>query len=235
MPHFDILTNDDGSIATIFRDGVLHDQGVTLEPAHQIVSIYFKIAATDLESMRNADAGENRRASGLQAFLMSLTGVEAFTNVFFQQLAMERENPALLKKIKSQRQALVDRIEGCLALAFDDRLPDQEELLERLRKFYQLRNQIVHPRWQPASMRLSGEVPVVIHGMSQNFQTTFEDESFCREAFWWCVKFVAEVGKAVGNPTIEGHCFFWAGIYGLTNEALSEKVGLERAPGRSAG
>ena len=226
MPHFDILTNEDGSVAQIFRDGIVHDEGVTLEPAHQIVSTYFKIAKVDLDSMRGASAGEQRRASGLQAFLMSLTGVEAFTNVFFQQLAMERETPALLKRVKNQRPALLDRIEGCLALAFADPLPNQDELLERLRKLYRLRNQIVHPRWEPASMRLAGEIPIIIHGMSQNFQTTFENVDFCHEAFWWCVKFVAEIGKAVGNPTIEGHCFYWTGIYGLTDEALSERLGL---------
>jgi len=47
----------------------------------------------------------------------------------------------------------------------------------------------------------------------------------CEEAYWWCVKLVAEIGRARGNAVIEGHCFFWAGIYGLTDETLANKLG----------
>lgn len=226
MPHFDFILNEDGSIAQTLRDGVLHNEGVSLEPAPQIVSTYFKIAQAQLASMRDAKASEHRRAAGLQAFLMSLTGVEAFTNVFFQMLALEFNKPDVLARVSEKYGSLVKRLTDCIELSFDEPLPDQGALLERIQKLYGFRNSIVHPRWEPASMRMSGEVPVVIHGLSQNFQITFEDETFCREAFWWCVKLVAEVGRAAGNEIIESHCFFWAGIYGLTDEALAQNLGL---------
>lgn len=225
MPHFDFITNEDGSIAQIVRDGVLHHELVTLEPAHQIVSTYFKIAAADLAGMKNG-GGEQCRRYGLQAFLMSLTGVEAFNNIFFQRLAMERNKPELLAAVSKQSGPLVRRLEQCLKLAFADPLPDQDVLIERIRRLYRLRSDIVHPRWEPTSMRLSGEAPITIFGLSQNFQATFENEDFCREAFWWCVKLVAEVGRAAGNTVIEGHCVYWTGVYGLTDEVLSKHLSL---------
>lgn len=82
MPHFTILTNDDGSVVQILCDGEPHDGGVSFEPPHQIVSTYFKIARTNLDAMRTEKESNRKRPLGLQAFLMSLTGVEAFTNVF---------------------------------------------------------------------------------------------------------------------------------------------------------
>lgn len=227
MPHFDIITNEDGSIAQILRDGVLHDEGVKLEQVHQIVSAYFKIARADLDAMRAAQSDEVKRFYGLQAFLMSLTGVEAFTNVFFHLLAMELNKPDLFARVTDQRGPLVARLRDCIALAFDSPLPGQDALIDRIQQLYRLRNQIVHPRWEPASMMMSGDSPpIIISGLCQNFQANFEDEAFCREAFWWCVKLVAEVGRVRGNAIIEGHCFYWAGIYGLTDEALAQNLGL---------
>lgn len=225
MPHFDIILNEDGSTARIVRDGAPHNESVTLEPANQIVSTYFKMATSNLTGMKNAD-GELRRHLGLQAFLVSLTGVEAFNNIFFQQLALERNHPELLAVVSQQSGPLVKRLEKCLTLAFSNPLPAQDALTQRIGQLYRLRNNIVHPRWEPTSMCLVGELPVTISGLAQNFQAAFENEEFCRETFWWCVKLVAEIGRAAGNTVIEGHCFHWTGIYGVTDERLCENLSV---------
>lgn len=225
MPHFDILTNDNGSVAQILCDGVPYNQNLSLEPLHQIVSTYFRIAASNLKAFSAAQDGVQRRWFGLQAFLMSLTGVEAFTNVFFHLLALERSSQDLEVRVR-QRGPIGDRIRDCIALAFDSSLVDQDELLSRIQRLYLLRNEIVHPRWQPTSMTLAGEIPLVIDGLCQNFQATFENEEFCREAFWWSVKYVADVGRAAGNTSISGHCFHWTGQYGLTETSVLEALGL---------
>lgn len=222
MPHFTILTNEDGSVAQILRDGKPHGGRVTFEPPHQIVSTYFKIARTNLDAMGTAQESDRKRHYGLQSFLMSLTGVEAFTNVFFQGLARERNNPELAK-VSAEQGPLIERLRACLALAFDEPLPEQDTLLVRIQRLYRLRNDIVHPRWKPVSISFSG---IDLIDMCQNFQATFEDQNFCEEAFWWCVALVARVGTASGNGAIEAPCFYWAGIYMLTEAELSEKLGL---------
>ena len=167
-----------------------------------------------------SDAGE-KRSLGLQAFVMSLTGVEAFTNVFFHLLALERED-AKLAKVCSKQGSLVPRLKDCLALAFEKPLPKQEDLLARIHELYRFRNEIVHPRWQPVSMAMEG---LVIDGLCQNFQSICEDQAFCEETFWRCVALIAKVGKAAGSASIEAPCFYWAGLYMLTEEELSASLG----------
>lgn len=222
MSHFTVQTNEDGTIAQILRDGHPYGEGVKLEPPHQIVSTYFKIAARNLAAMQGTQESELLRSYGLQAFLMSLTGVEAFTNVFFQLVARELNKPDLLAKVNKASGSLIERLRVCLTLAFDQPLPAQDALLERIGQLYRLRNQIVHPRWEPVSATVSG---ITLLDMTHNFQATFEERAFCEEAYWWCVKLVAEISRARGNTVIEGHCFFWAGIYGLTDETLADKLG----------
>lgn len=118
---------------------------------------------------------------------------------------------------------MLKRLRKCLALAFDEPLREQATLLDRIQKLYRLRNQIVHPRWNPVSVSISG---LTLIDVCQNFQATFEDQDFCEEAFWWCVTLVARVGTPAGNAAIEAPCFYWAGIYGLTEAKLSERLGL---------
>jgi hypothetical protein len=226
MPHFSLHTNEDGSIRQILRDGQPYDTAIRLEPAYSIVSTYFKLAAGNLKPMPQDADGEMRRFHGLQAFLMSLTGAEAFTNIYFQLLAHERGNTELLAKVSERYGPLVPRLAACLELAFDSPLDDQGSLLQRIRDLYQLRNQIVHPRWDPASVTIGGTIPILIAGMSQNFQATFEDEAFCREAFLWCLLLIVRVARAAGNTSTESFCFFWTGVEGLTEEWLVSQLGL---------
>jgi hypothetical protein len=231
MPHFTFMMNNDGTIAQILRDGTLHEEAVTLEQVYAIVTTYFRSAERNIRAMHGLSDRELLRFHGLQAFLMSLTGVEAFTNVFFQVFAEERDRPALLARSEERRGPLIRRLEECLALAFDSPLVDQTLLLARIRELYQLRNQIVHPRSDPASMTMfeEGRIPLVLHGMTQNFQAAFESVEFCHEAYLWCLLLVARVGRAAGNTQIGGFCFYWAGAYGLTERAILDGLGI--APG----
>jgi hypothetical protein len=206
------------------KDGVPHSAGIKLEPAWAIVRTYFEIAAGNVNRMAAEKDPKGRRSLGLQAFLMSLTGVEAFTNVFFLLLGRERNNGAVIKAAKKQA-PLVKRLECLIELALDKALVDQEMILQRLRDLYQLRNQIVHPRWEPASMTLAGEIPMTFQNLSQNFQIAFEDVTLCREAYLWCLLLVARVGIATGN-TGSGFCFFWAGVHDLREDVLLNELGL---------
>lgn len=48
MAHFYIDSNDDGSVRRILRDGELHAEGVSLEQLFSIVTLYFKLAASNI-------------------------------------------------------------------------------------------------------------------------------------------------------------------------------------------
>lgn len=224
MPHFTLNTNDDGTISTILKDGAPHTKGIKLEPAWAIVRTYFEIAAANIDRMASEKDPKARCSLGLQAFLMSLTGLEAFANVFFLLLGRERNDDAIIRAAKKQA-PLVKRLANLIELSFDQGLVDQEMILKRVRELYQLRNQIVHPRWEPASMMVAGEVPIIIQDLSQNFQIAFEEVTLCREAYLWCLLLVSRVGKAAGN-TDSGFCFFWAGVYGLKEDVLLKELGL---------
>lgn len=225
MPHFTWITDDDGIISQMLRDGEPYDSRVRLEQVYAIVSTYFRLASADLEHMAGAHDDAERRFWGLQAFLMSLTGIEAFTNTFFRLHGMQTGSADLVHRAEQQG-PLVLRLQDCLALAFPQPLEDQDALLERVRELYRLRNRIVHPRWEPASLTITGPTPLIFEGLAENFQALFEDQTLCREAYYWCVLVVARVARALGQSAIDGFCFHWTGIYGLTEEILLNELGL---------
>lgn len=47
------MTDEDGTIAEIVRDGVLDNGLKTFEPADQIMRTYFMIASVDLAGIKN--------------------------------------------------------------------------------------------------------------------------------------------------------------------------------------
>ena len=79
MAHYHLETNDDGSIRQILRDGEPNPASVSLEQLFSIVTLYFKVAGSNLQLLEREESPPLRRAYGIQAFIMSLTGVEAFT------------------------------------------------------------------------------------------------------------------------------------------------------------
>lgn len=226
MPQFALLLNENGSVRQILRDGQPFDQPIRLEPAYAIVATYFRLAASNIGGMGKACDTELRRFHGIQAFLMTLTGVEAFTNVFFTLRGDEKNNPDLLARVAVKHGPLVPRLRDCIELAFEDSLDDLDQLLARIRDLYALRNQIVHPRWDPASAWLGSEVPILINGLAVNFQAAFEDEGLCREAFLWCMLLVIRIAKAAGNADPAPFCQLWTGQLNVSEEALLSQLGL---------
>ena len=225
MPHFDLLTNPDGSVRQLLKDGEPYDEPLRFEQLYSIVATYFKLAGSNLHSMQATDDQARLRDHGLQAFLMSLTGIEAFTNVFFTLAAEQSDNEVLRSRV-NKFGPLVERLRNCIDLAFGQKLEGQDVLLAEIKKLYSLRNRIVHPRWDPASVTIGGALPISFSGMALNFQAAFEDVALCQEAFDWCLLLVIRVARAAGNDPVDGFCFHWTGQYGLTEEAVLQRLGL---------
>lgn len=96
MSHFEFVYHEDGSerIKSVLKDGKIMTKGVRLEMPNAIVQTYFKAAVSNLRKMTcdESDRDENR-LYGIQAFLMSLTGLEAFCNVFYHLASIEKDLP----------------------------------------------------------------------------------------------------------------------------------------------
>lgn len=226
MPHYHIDTHENGSIRRILRDGELQPESVSLEPLFSIGTLYFKLAVSNLQLLEREDSKPLRRAYGVQAFIMSLTGVEAFTNTYFKLRGHELVDTRLEERVGQRHGSLTRKIEQLMAMTPEGAIEDQVRIIERLHDLSQLRNDLVHPQWEPASMTLGGSVPVLIQGLVRNFQAAFEDPLFCREALMWCLLLVARVGKARGDADLSPFLFHWTGIYGLTEDQILGELGL---------
>ena len=86
VAHFTFDLKPDGSISQIYKDGEPFETGTRLEMPTVIVQTYFKSALRNLHQMTASDEDrDENRQYGLQCFLMSLVGTEAFINVFFHR------------------------------------------------------------------------------------------------------------------------------------------------------
>ncbi len=227
MAHYHFETNDDGSIRRILRDGEPNPASVSLEPLFSIVTLYFKVAGSNLQLLEREESPPLQRAYGIQAFIMSLTGVEAFTNTYFKLRGDELADLRLAERVGQRHGSVTRKIEELLAMTPEGSIEDQATIIARLHELSLLRNTLVHPQWEPASMTLAGTVPVMIQGLVHNFQAAFEEPSFCREALMWCLLLVARVGKARGNADLSPFLFQWTGIYGLTEAQIMSELGLD--------
>lgn len=226
MPHFSVELNDDGAVCGVLRDGQPCQGSVVLEQLFSIVKIYFKLAGSNLAHMAQQQQSEQRRCFGLQSFLMSLTGLEAFTNTYFHLRGQELGNGAILERVEVRRGPLAQKIEDLIALTPDGPIRDQDQIIGRVFALSQLRNEIVHPRWTPSSMTLQGAAPVVIAGLVENRHALFEDQRFCREALLWCLLVVARIAVTRGDRDASGFMFHWTANYGLTLPAILQELGL---------
>src|SRR3546814_4957349 len=91
MPHFELDLDQDGAALSIYKDGELIDGAISLESPNSIVQTYFVSAVRNIDAMTvgdnpDGDRARDHRHFGLQAFLMSLVGTEAFLNIYFHQL-----------------------------------------------------------------------------------------------------------------------------------------------------
>jgi hypothetical protein len=227
MAHYHFETNDDGSIRRILRDGEPNPASISLEPLFSIVTLYFKVAGSNLQLLEREESPPLQRAYGIQAFIMSLTGVEAFTNTYFKLRGDELADLRLAERVGQRHGSVTRKIEELLAMTPEGSIEDQATIIARLHELSLLRNTLVHPQWEPASMTLAGTVPVMIQGLVHNFQAAFEEPSFCREALMWCLLLVARVGKARGNADLSPFLFQWTGIYGLTEAQIMSELGLD--------
>lgn len=225
MPHFLFESNDDGSIARILKDGQPLEGPVRLEQLHSVVTIYFRLAAEHVARMTELEDRDQRRAAGLQSFLMSLTGLEAFTNTYFHLRAQELGSEQMLLRIRQTHGSLSRKIGELIAMTPESQLVGQADVLDRIFELSQLRNEIVHPRWTPSALTITGGVPVKIMGLVENPQAVFEDAALCREALFRCLLVVARVGQARGHAEVSGFLFHWTGNYGLTLDAILDQLG----------
>jgi hypothetical protein len=145
MAHYYFETDDEGEITRVLKDGQPHDGGFVLEQAFAIVRVYFKAADKILSEIAENEEQERCRMVGLNAFLMSMTGLEAFTNVYFHLRALDLGSEAILTRLAKRSGGLRKRITELLALTPDGPLIDQDSLMDRLHHLVQLRNSIVHP------------------------------------------------------------------------------------------
>ncbi len=232
MSHYFLQADADGKIQQIFKDGEAFSGSISLETPDAIVRIYYDLAAHNLQQMLTQADNQMRRRFGLQSFLMSLTGLEAFTNTFFHLRAIELNNNAMLERIGQTHGSLSRKISDLIGMSNDGPFVDQEAMIEKIFELSQLRNEIVHPRWQPSSMTFhDGGVPMIFQGMVQNFQAAFEEEGFCREAYLHCLLLPARYSEALGHDDISGFMFRWCARYQLSMEQLLGELGeSKRAP-----
>lgn len=226
MPHYVFESDDGGNIVRILKDDQPHDQSVHLEQLYSIVTIYFRLASEHLARMASLQECNARRCAGLQSFLMGLTGLEAFTNTFFQLRAQELGSEEMIARIAKTHGSLSRKISDLVAMTPDGPLVDQEALVKRIFELSQLRHEIMHPRWTPSALTIAGQVPVNIMGLVENLQAMFEDETLCREALLWCLLAVARIGEARGHQELSGFMFHWTGNYGLTLGMITSQLGI---------
>lgn len=226
MPHYVFESDDGGNIFQILKDGQPHDQSAHLEQLYSIVTIYFRLASEHLARMASLRERNARRCAGLQSFLMGLTGLEAFTNTFFQLRAQELGNEEMIARIAQTHGSLSRKISDLVAMTPDGPLVDQEALVERIFELSRLRHEIMHPRWTPSALTIAGQVPVSIMGLVENRQVMFEDETLCREALLWCLLAVARIGETRGRQELSGFMFHWTGNYGLTLGMITSQLGI---------
>lgn len=226
MPHYVFESDDGGNIVRILKDGQPHDQSVHLEQLYSIVTIYFRLASEHLARMASLRERHAKRCAGLQSFLMGLTGLEAFTNAFFQLRAQELGNEEMIARIAQTHGSLSRKISDLVAMTPDGPLVDQEALVERVFELSQLRHGIMHPRWTPSALTIAGQVPDNIMGLVENRQAMFEDETLCREALLWCLLAVARIGEARSRQDLSGFMFNWTGNYDLTLGMITSQLGI---------
>jgi hypothetical protein len=234
MPHFSLTLDESGNVQQLLRDGQ-PVQGTALEQHYSVVSGYFRSAQSNLDAMEAATDSKVRRSLGLQSFLMSLTGLEAFANTYFHALALDSGGEQqIIGRIRQSHGSLSRKITDLIALSGLPRLIGQESLIQRVFELTQLRNEIVHPRWEPSTLAVAGVAPIRIEGLVENRQALFEDPLLCREALAWCLLVVARVAQAQGVRNVGSFMFYWTDNYELSLNDILVTLGLTEESEASA-
>ena len=225
MPHFVVTSNEDGTVRQILKDGEPYEGSLQLEQAFSVVTIYFQLAVLNLAQMNGEERSE-RRKFGLQSFLMSLTGLEAFANTFFHLLGRHLGSDELLSRVSQPHGSLSQKFRDLIALMPGGPIRDQQLLIDKVFELSQIRNAIVHPRWVPASVTMEGSGPITFRDMVENRQALFEDIQFCRESLFWCLLMLARIGEARENADVSGFMFHWTQCYNVTLSGILGELGL---------
>jgi len=132
MPHFTFDLNEDGTILHILRDGHPYQEEVKLEQLFSIVTTYFKLANQNLLQMIQLENSDERRSYGLQSFLMSFTGLEAFINTYFHLRGRELGNSEIVKRVAQSHGSLSNKLRELIELTRDGPIHDQDQLINRI-------------------------------------------------------------------------------------------------------
>jgi hypothetical protein len=222
VPNFLTEQNEDGTIKATYKDGTRIDTGFRLEMPQAIVQTYFKLAFRNLREMKEDGDQADNRHFGLQSFLMSLLGVEAFLNVFFHIVGRQKNLPQVIDLANKSRVSIEHKISHLPNLAFGAHLPAQKRLNLQMRRLYNLRSELVHPKWQPSTLAMPG---LFIGDLVDNIQQTFEDREFCRESLQWCLLVIARIGIAAQPEPNDHFITMWTTLRD-TNASLSESLGI---------
>lgn len=230
MPKINFVYDGDGSgrIKEIYKDGQRLTKAIRLEAPNAIVQTYFKAAFRNCQWMTaNSDDREDNRHYGLQSFLMSLVGLEAFLNVHFHMVGIEKHLPNVVEAVTTGKSTVENKIKNLSYACYGKHLPGQKMLSKKVRELYDLRSDIVHPKWEPTTLGMSG---IVLEGMCDNFQQVFEDREFCLEALLWCLIVVARIGLLNNVETANAFMLRWSS-FNDNNATLSEKLGVSENAG----
>lgn len=225
MPSFVFEYDDvpDGRIKTIYKDGKPLTESVQLETPQGIVRTYFTAAKLNLSQMTSDTRyRQKNRHYGLQSFLMSLVGLEAFLNVHFHMLGREKGLLEVVKAVTIGNGTVEAKIKNLSQACYGRHLPGHRVINKRIPELYNLRSAIVHPKWEPSTLGTSG---LVFDGVTDNFQTAFQDLEFCREALSWCLLVVARVGVLQWPTEPDAFLLQWTGL-GETNAEISAELGV---------
>jgi len=224
MAEFVFEQNADGTIQKILKDGNPQNTEVRLEQVFSVVTIYFESARHNLAQMNGENDSRSRRRLGMQCFLMSLMGLEAFTNTYFLLRGREQKNSSIERRVNENHGSITKKIESLVKMTFGELLEDQKMLIGQIYQLTQLRHEIVHPKWTPASLEIQSENCIILEGLTENRQAIFEEEKICREALFFCLLVIARVGQISNSQNIEGFLFHWTGFFGLTLDAIVQEV-----------
>jgi hypothetical protein len=100
-------------------------------------------------------------------------------------------------------------------------LPHSKKLCAKMRTLYDLRSNLVHPKFTPSSVAFDGWMYA---GLAENPQKLFEDSEYCREALRWCLLVIARIGVHSGTTRWD-FVYNWTMI-SETNETLSEALDI---------
>ena len=215
MPHFIFHNTEDGSISHITKDGEHLATSVTLVHPNQIIRTYFQAAARALVVHDAAVGIDEKIQIGVQGFLASLFGLEAFLNVFFLIAAREHGNVALEHSVENSKLQVISKLKNWPYQLYGAYIQNQRNVCGRLRWLYDVRNNLVHPRMEWSTLWTNG---LAIDGVVENPQRPLADSAYCQQAFELTLLAVLRIGSISGTHNTSQFCGHWTGIQAIESE-----------------